>query len=114
MSNSSAYLRFLNLAQAVNSQWAGADVDLVALRLLEAVAIAHTADAPLTVTQAMALSAIASPATLHRKLDQLRESGLIEQTFEGDNRRTKYLITTTAAAKYFDQLGKALVIASQP
>ena len=113
MNNSSIYIRFLVLTQAVNSKWTGTEIDLIALRLLEAIAVAHANDAPLTVTQAMGLSAIASPATMHHKLDQLREACLIEQTFEGKNRRTKYLVPTASAAKYFEQLGKALVLATQ-
>ncbi len=113
MNNSSAYLRFLSLAQAVNCEWEGADIDLLTLHLLEAIAVAHADNAPLTVSQAMGLGAIASPATMHRKLDQLREAGLIEQTFAGKNRRTKYLIPTSSAAKYFERLGNALMLASQ-
>lgn len=113
MNNSSTYLRFLGLTQAVDSKWGGADIDLLALRLLEAITVAHAGNVPLTVSQAMGLGAIASPATIHRKLDQLREAGLIEQSFVGKNRRTKYLSPTKAAAKYFEQLGNALVLASQ-
>lgn len=36
----------------------------------------------------MALSAIASPATLHRKLNALREAGYIDQEYKARNRRT--------------------------
>jgi DNA-binding MarR family transcriptional regulator len=62
----------------------------------------------------MNLGSIASPATLHRKLDALREAGFIEFVFEGKNRRTKYLVPTSNADKYFDKLGDALVIAITP
>ena len=48
------------------------------------------------------------PATLHRKLDELREGGLIEQTFEGKNRRTKFLVPTKAANAYFDRMSGAM------
>jgi len=106
MANSSVYLRFLNLSHAINDDIAG--VDLSAIRLLEEIAVAHANGSPLTVTNAMELSSIASPATLHRKLDTLREAGLIDQVFEGTNRRTKYLSPTKAAAKYFESMGKAL------
>ena len=110
MANShSVYLRFLNLTQTITGDFEG--VDLTALRLLETIAVTHTQGKPLTVTDAMALSAIASPATLHRKLDALREAGLIDQVFEGSNRRTKYLSPTNAAAKYFDSMGKAMTTA---
>jgi DNA-binding MarR family transcriptional regulator len=113
MSNNAAYLRFLNLTHAVTGELCDSGIDLLALRLLEAVAIAHSKGAALTVTDAMALSAIASPATMHRKLTNLLDAKLIEQVFEGKNRRTKYLVPTAQASKYFEQLGKALVLANQ-
>jgi DNA-binding MarR family transcriptional regulator len=56
----------------------------------------------------MALDSIASPATIHRKLDQLRELGMIDTVFEGKNRRTKYLVPTKAAHDYFDQVGQVM------
>lgn len=111
MANSSTYLRFLNLSQAVAEDWS--EIDLTALRTLEAIAVADTKDTPLTVTEAMSMNAIASPATMHRKLDQLREAGLIAQVHVGTNRRTKYLVPTAEAGKYFEQLGNALVRATQ-
>jgi DNA-binding MarR family transcriptional regulator len=114
MNNSSVYLRFLNLTQAVNSKWVDTEIDLLALKLLEAVAVAHGNGAALTVTDAMALSAIASPATMHRKLNTLLDAGLIQQTFEGKNRRTKYLEPTASAADYFEKMGNAMVLAFKP
>ncbi len=113
MTNSSTYIRFINLTHAVTSEFEGAGIDLLSLRLLEAIAIAHSEGTALTVTDAMALSAIASPATMHRKLTNLLDAKLIEQVFEGKNRRTKYLVPTAQASKYFEQLGKALVLANQ-
>jgi DNA-binding MarR family transcriptional regulator len=108
MSHSQIYLRFLHLTQAISGELSSSSVDFSALRLLEAVAVAYAKGSPFTVTNAMELNTIASPATLHRKLDALREAGLIDQVFEGTNRRTKYLSPTKAAAQYFDRMGKAL------
>ena len=112
MTNSTAYIRFINLTHAVNSEFEGAGIDLLSLRLLEAIAIAHSEGSALTVTDAMALNTLASPATMHRKLTNLLDARLIEQVFVGNNRRTKYLVPTAQASKYFEQLGKALVLAS--
>ena len=53
----------------------------------------------------MQMAHIASPATIHRMLDVLRQMGFIANEFIGDNRRTKYLKPTAAAIKYFDQVG---------
>jgi hypothetical protein len=34
--------------------------------------------------------------------------GLIDQIFQGDNRRTKYLVPTPVTDRYFDKLGRVL------
>ena len=107
------YLRFLALAQVISAPTGNAEpVDLLSQKLLEVIALRHNQGKAMTVTDAMSLSKIASPATLHRKLDQLREADLIEQTFHEDNRRTKYLVPTKLADQYFSNLSKALVAAS--
>jgi Fe2+ or Zn2+ uptake regulation protein len=76
--------------------------------LLDVIGLRNDQKKPLTVTEAMSLDHIASPATIHRKLDQLRELGMIDTVFEGKNRRTKYLVPTKVAADYFANMGKAV------
>jgi DNA-binding MarR family transcriptional regulator len=104
----STYLRFLALAQAINSSSEHNDVDETAKQLLNVISVNHAEGKSMTVTDAMALSSIASPATIHRKIDDLRNAGLIEQTFEGKNRRTKYLSPTSLANSRFETLGEAM------
>ena len=107
------YLRFLALAQTISAPMGNTEpIDLLSQKLLEVIALRHNQGEAMTVSDAMSLSKIASPATLHRKLDQLREAGFIEQTFHGDNRRTKYLVPTQLADQHFCNLSKALVAAS--
>lgn len=65
--------------------------------LLNEIAVRNLEGKTITVTEAMTISTIASPATIHRKLDELRDVGLIEQIFEGKNRRTKFLVPTKTA-----------------
>jgi DNA-binding MarR family transcriptional regulator len=101
------YLRFLSLVQALDSA-SVSDVDETSRHLLQLIVLKHAQGHALTVTDAMAMASVASPATIHRKLDALREAGLITQTFEGKNRRTKYLVPTDAANAYFSKLGQAM------
>jgi DNA-binding MarR family transcriptional regulator len=108
MSTKQIYMRFLNLIQALEVDQKAPSIDLDAKKLLEVIAVRHEQKRSLTVTEAMALTAIASPATIHRKLDQLREMGLIDTIFEGKNRRTKYLTPTKKAHDYFDTVGKVM------
>jgi DNA-binding MarR family transcriptional regulator len=108
------YLRFLRLAKALDSSKNSLkEIDATAIKLLNEVAVMHFESNPLTVTQAMELHGIASPATIHRKLDELREAGLIDLVFEGKNRRTKYLIPTKAAHAYFEKMSDSILKAVQ-
>jgi len=101
------YLRFLSLAHALEGSTV-LTVDETARHLLQLIALRHAQGNPLTVTEAITMSTVASPATIHRKLDALREADLIVQTFEGKNRRTKYLAPTPAADAYFAKLGEVM------
>jgi hypothetical protein len=109
MKNSSIYIRFLNLLEAVEQSPDLAQLDLECKKLLEIVAVRAQASQPLSVTEAMGLDHIASPATIHRKLDQLKELKLIESVHQGDNKRTKYMIPTRKALQYFDRMGKVMI-----
>ena len=102
----SAYIRFIDqrrTIEATSLPLASNERDV-----LEVIAIRALANTPLTITELMAMSEIASPATIHRKIDQLRELGMVDTVFEGNNRRTKYLVPTQAAHDYFDQVGKVM------
>jgi DNA-binding MarR family transcriptional regulator len=108
MSNKNAYLRFLNLLRGVEATFLPPSLDSTAKALLERIACEHAQGDPLTITEAMALHDIASPATIHRKIDDLRIAGLVDTEFQGDNRRTKYLTPTPKARKFFDKVNALL------
>ena len=108
MKSNHVYLRFLSLLHAIENSDDLPQMDLEAKRLLEVIAIRYEQRQPLTVTEAMALGNIASPATLHRKLDQLRDMGMIDAIYEDGNRRTKYMAPTALAQRYFEKVEKAL------
>jgi Fe2+ or Zn2+ uptake regulation protein len=100
-----AYMRLLSLLE----QEAPSSVDTKAQRLLELIALAHDQGKPLTVNEAMQFHDLASPSTIHRKLMLLLDAGLIIYTFEGKNRRTKYLLPSPKAHAHFEKLGEYLL-----
>jgi len=103
------YLSFLALRESLQIESGGlAALDPEAKVLLEIIAVQHSQGSPMKVMDAMRLSALASPATIHRKLSQLAQAGLIEMTHQGDNRRKKFLIPTALAEKYFAQAGDVM------
>ena len=106
---SNLYLRFLRITRALSrNKKLAITIDATALLVLNEIAVQHFDGKAITVTEAMTLSSIASPATIHRKLDELREAGLIEQIFEGTNRRTKFLVPTKLANTYFEKMSEAM------
>lgn len=108
------YLRFLTLLHTIEGKGELHSLDLDAKKLLETIAVQHFQGKSLTVTEAMTMSHIASPATIHRKLNVLREIGMIETLHEGSNRRTKYLVPTALANRYFEEHSKTMHQAAEP
>ena len=98
------YLRLKNLIHSLDQKEGLAELDLVSMRLLEIIALCAVDDKPMTVSEAMALVDLGSPATLHRKLDTLREAGLIDTQHVGSDRRTKFLHPTDKALAHFETL----------
>ncbi len=104
------YLKFLqNIAALDPIQLKYKDLSPTAILLLNEIAVKDFEDQPLTVTQAMGLNALGSPANLHRKLDELLDAGMISFLYNGNNRRTKYITLTQAAIDYFQTKSKAMV-----
>ena len=87
----------------------GIRLDQTAVRVLEAIALAEHAGNPLAVTDAMQLSEIASPATLHRQIDKLVDGEWVERRYLESNMRTKYLFPTLQARRYFDRRQRFLL-----
>ena len=77
--------------------------------MLNEIAVKDFEDQPLKVTQAMGFNALGSPANLHRKLDELLDAGMISFSYNGNNRRTKYITLTQTAFDYFQTKSKAMV-----
>lgn len=113
MSDRNFYLRFIGLVNAFQKD-AGIDaLDPTGLRLLEVITQSHSAGKPLKVTDAMSLGEIASPATIHRKIEALKSQGYVVSEYLGDNRRAQYLVPSKMGLNYLDVLGQALLQAAQ-
>jgi hypothetical protein len=103
-----AYFRFLNLAQAVQTLPSVPKLDAAEERLLEALTASWHAGHTLTVTETMALSVAGAPATVHRKLTNLRNQGLVSVDESSDDLRVKTVVPTRKALDYFEKLAACL------
>jgi len=102
------YIRFLEVLKGLSVK-DGIAIDPEAKLLLDEIAINHYRGTPLTVSDLMALKHIASPATIHRRLDTLLQANLAELKFEGENRRTKFIAITKNGDRYLNNLSKAMI-----
>ncbi len=103
----SAYIQFLKTRHELDVQTLfGMPAD--ERELLEIVAVLAAQGKPMTVTQFMHLTHLASPATLHRKMSNLLEARMIVLVHEGKDRRTKYIHPSGLAIDYFQRAGAAL------
>lgn len=60
------------------------------------------------------MKSIGSPAMLYRKINDLLNLELVELVYEGSNRRTKYLIPTSKALVFADEMADAATRIYQP
>lgn len=110
---SSAYLKFLNLVQALRDMPTFPAIDATEERLLHQIEAARAAGKQVTVLEAMQTDPEASPATIHRRLKALRKKGLLTLTVDEKDNRVKYVSATALATEYFAQLSNALVAATK-
>jgi Fe-S-cluster formation regulator IscX/YfhJ len=102
------YLRFLQLAKAIQNLPDGQILDANENALLEAIALHWFEQKPMTVREAIGLSELGSPATLHKRITRLRNSGMVEAFNQPDDKRAKYLIPTEKTLAMFNAFGKKM------
>jgi Fe2+ or Zn2+ uptake regulation protein len=104
------YLRFVNLIHALEAEFVRThSIDQRGVKLLETISIHHSQERSLKITDLMTLAQFGSPATIHRSLRLLRDSGLVLDFYKGRDRRTKYLCSSEIANYYYSQLGAVLM-----
>lgn len=103
-----AYLRFLQLARAVQALPDGHLMDANESALLEAVVLRWHAGHAMTVREAIGLATLGSPATLHKRITRLRAKDLLTTYSEPGDRRAKYLVPTQQALDYYHLLGQTM------
>lgn len=107
-----AYLRFTRLLEALEGASKLVRLDDTEKKLLDLVAINYYYGKPLLVSQAIYLSKLGSPATLHRRLSNLQKEDYIRYADDIDGRK-KYLELTPKSKDYFAGLGRCVIKAAK-
>ena len=109
MDQTNSYLQYLALSQKTKWHQSVFSGSPVCERLLGMIAVANEKGKPYTVSEVMRLQNFGSPGTIHRRLEKLRRAGLIEQIFKNEDRRTKYVVPTGMANRYFDSMDDVML-----
>ena len=102
------YLRFLQLAKAIQNLPDAPLLDANENALLEAIALRWFEQKPMTVREAIGLSKLGSPATLHKRITRLRNRDLVQTFSQTDDKRAKFLIPTEKSLAMFNDYGKKM------
>jgi DNA-binding MarR family transcriptional regulator len=105
---SNPYLRFLQLAKAIQNLPDAPLLDANENALLEAIALRWYEQKPMTVREAIGLSDLGSPATLHKRIARLRDRDLVKTFSQADDKRAKFLIPTEKSLAMFNDYGKKM------
>jgi hypothetical protein len=115
--HSRAYLRFLALAAQTaakdRSQSGEEALDTDEKALLELIILRWAVGEPMTVRQAIALSHLGSPATLHKRLMRLRQKTYLDLEHVSGDRRVKRLIIGPVGQTYLETMGRHMGAALQ-
>lgn len=104
------YFDFLTLCEANSAliQRSSAHISRNHMALFEIVALKHAQGQTMTISQAMALRHMASSSTLHVRIDDLREAGMIQVMHKESRKRSKYLIPSKKGEQYLQLIGELL------
>jgi len=107
------YFQFIKLMQSVEHKHPASALTPHETHLLQEVVLRYFDDRAFTIRQALALNALGSPATLHKRIKHLRHVGLLSVKQEDTDHRTKYLIATPLAIQHFEHMGAVMQQAIQ-
>ncbi|HQR84990.1 MAG TPA: helix-turn-helix domain-containing protein [Polynucleobacter sp.] len=103
-----AYIRFLNLIDALDRINPGRSLDYIEIQLLEYIMQQDARKIPLLVGELIGLSHLGSQATLHGRLKNLVAMGYIKLVEDKNDARRKTVSPTKLAIKYVQFMSDCL------
>ena len=109
MSNtkSSAYIKFLNLIDAIDRINPGKKLDSIEENLLDKIVVCAHAKQVILVGDLISIGTLGSQATLHGRLKNLSAMGYIKMAANADGRK-KEVLPTKMALKRYEEISKCL------
>ena len=103
-----AYIRFLNLIDALDRMNPGRSLDSLEIQLLEFIVQQQAQNQAVLVGDIIRLNCIGSQATLHSRLKNLALRGYVKLLTDKEDARKKSVIPTKLAVKYIEFMSTCL------
>lgn len=103
------YKQFLRLEQRVVHLSEAEEFSAIERAHFEFIVLAWGQGKPLTVSNAMRIDRLGSTATQHKRVVRLRKMGFIENQYQLDDHRIKFLVPTAKGLKYVSLIGQLLL-----
>jgi hypothetical protein len=107
------YLRYRSLVDGLKDLPNATQVTEELEPLLITITQAWHADTPLPVRKLLIREALGSPATIHKRIHQLHEAGLVSLDAVASDARVKLVVPTDHALRYLAEKGKAVQLANR-
>ena len=107
-----AYLRFLSRVAQAEAHEPGPDqqtLDPNEKAIMELAILRWAQQSPLTVRQAIGHAYLGSPATLHKRLKQLRQKNYLKLEDVAGDRRAKFLVPGPNGLAYLNNMGRHIL-----
>lgn len=105
-----AWISFRNLLDNVTSGTEYAKLDLIGQRLLEWIAVRNQREEPLYVQEIVMKSEVASPATVHKSITILEDSGLITLKRDNEDSRRRIVKISPQAERLLSKLSRGVEV----
>ena len=102
------YLRYRSLVDGLKDLPNATQVSEELEPLLITITQAWHASTPLPVRKLLINEALGSPATIHKRIHQLHEAGLVSLDAVASDARVKLVVPTDHALRYLAERGKAI------
>jgi predicted transcriptional regulator len=107
--NTINYIKFINATKALRQSLVLTSVDFIEEQLLENIIINWYSNSPITVSETLETVKEISHSTLHRRLKNLRKTGMITHVADEIDNRIKYIYPTELCIEYFNLLSSASI-----
>ncbi|MBU6468221.1 MAG: winged helix-turn-helix transcriptional regulator [Betaproteobacteria bacterium] len=110
---STTYLKFINLVNSLKDLPTFPSLDALETRLINVLATAWQQGTKVSILDAINMIPDISYSTVHGRIKDLKDKGMIDVEIDAHDKRIKYVVPTKKTNYYFEKMGECLIKAQR-